>query len=339
MQPDLIATTSVPLPLLQLDHDGCIRGMNLTAQDCLGASMRQLQGKKLSDLFAPESEVLRLLKRVGETRNYVSDHNLVQRETGAPFSLHLGADEEGVNVIAVPEGNRNELELQTKRHEMAEALARIALEMAHEVKNPLAVLRGAAQWLAEQVQGKDVQEATGMILKEVDRIRERIDYFLQIGPRANVQMESLNIHSLLDDVCHPPSGVSLRKVYDPSLPPVMAHPARLRQAVENLWNNALEAGARHIEWQTRISTTSKLPGYQGPVMEVRITNDGETVPESLHARLFEPFVTDKQRGSGLGLAVVQRVMLEHGGRVMLQAESGRTSFVMQLPLKAEEKGE
>ena len=172
------------------------------------------------------------------------------------------------------------------------------------------------------------------MLSEVDRIRERIDSFLQLGPRADINMQPINIHALIDEVCQPPAGVNLRRVYDPSLPPLLAHASRLRQAIENLWSNALEAGSTHIEWQTRIAPMVRLPGHhRGAVLEVRITSDGSPIPEQLREHLFEPFVTGKQRGSGLGLAIVQRVMQEHGGRISLKSVHNRTSFILHLPIR------
>lgn len=326
---------SVPLPLLRLDAYGRVRSVNLLAQDCMNRSESRLSGKLFSDLFAPKSEMQKLLKRAFEHGGDISDHGLTHRETRRPYTLHIGPDGEGLVVVMVPEGNRTEMEQQTKRHEMAEAVARIALEMAHEVKNPLAALRGATQWLSEQPLEHSQQEAAQMILAEVDRIRTRIDAFLQLGPRADVTMERVNIHTLLDDVCRPPESVILHRVYDPSLPEILAHPARLRQAIENLWANALDAGATNIEWQTRVAPTVRLPNHDGPVMEVRITNDGASIPEDLRERLFEPFVTGKQRGSGLGLAIVQRVLLEHGGRVQASSEQGRTAFILHLPIRGE----
>jgi two-component system nitrogen regulation sensor histidine kinase GlnL len=233
----------------------------------------------------------------------------------------------------VPEGNRAEVEKQAKRQEMAEAVARIALEMAHEVKNPLASLRGASQWLSEQAVDTDVVEISTHMLSEVDRIKDRIDTFLQLGPRADIAMEPINIHALLDDVCRAPEGVQLHRAYDPSLPRLLAHEARLRQAIENLWSNALEAGSTLIDWQTRMAPMVALPGHRGAVVELKITSNGTPIPKSLMEHLFQPFVTGKERGSGLGLAIVQRVIQEHGGRVKLSSEAGRTIFVLHLPLK------
>ncbi|HXH73244.1 MAG TPA: ATP-binding protein, partial [Mariprofundaceae bacterium] len=229
-----------------------------------------------------------------------------------------------------------EAQEHARRHILAETVARIALEMAHEVKNPLASLRGAAQWLSEQPVEGDIRETTVHILGEVDRIRDRIDAFLQVGPRAAIKMVPTNLHALIHDVEHPVPEIQVKHVFDPSLPEILTHPARLRQALENLWNNAVDAAATHIEWQTRMAPTVRLPDHKGAVVEVRITNDGAPIPEELRERLFEPYVTGKKRGSGLGLALVERVMLEHGGRVSMISERGRTTFVLHLPVRNDE---
>lgn len=331
-----ITIADLPLPVLILDGWGKITHANMLAEEQFGTSAKRLAGKHLSDFFEPSSEINAMLERVslGET---VTDDAFSNRFTHAPYSLHLGPHERGMAVLMVPEANRAEVEKQAKRQELAEAVARIALEMAHEVKNPLASLRGASQWLAESSKDAEVKEISTHMLSEVDRIKTRIDSFLQLGPRADVTMAPVNIHALLDDVCRAPSDVHLHRVYDPSLPNLMVHEARLRQAIENLWSNALEAGSTHVEWQTRMAPMVALPSHQGQVVELRITSDGTPIPDSLKEHLFHPFVTGKERGSGLGLAIVQRVMQEHGGRVKLSSGHGRTSFVLHLPLKHSEQ--
>ena len=335
-----ITIADLPLPVLILDGWGKITHANMLAEEQFGTSARRLAGRHLSDFFEPSSEVNAMLERVslGET---VTDDAFSNRFTHAPYSLHLGPHAGGTAVLMVPEANRAEVEKQAKRQELAEAVARIALEMAHEVKNPLASLRGASQWLAESSKDDEVKEISTHMLAEVDRIKARIDSFLQLGPRADIAMEPINIHALLDDVCRLPSGehtdVHLHRVYDPSIPDLMVHGARLRQAIENLWSNALEAGSTHVEWQTRMAPMVALPGHQGPVVEIRITSDGAPIPDSLKEHLFHPFVTGKERGSGLGLAIVQRVMQEHGGRVKLSSGRGRTSFVLHMPLVLSEQ--
>jgi len=332
VQPEQYPLSIIPLPLLLLDEEARILHCNLPAQEALNKSDRHLLGLHLSEVFAPSSEVERLLGRVSLHAS-ASDHQIRMRERDIPISLHLGMHEYGMSALFVPEAHRSEVEQHTKRHEIAEAIARIALEMAHEVKNPLAALRGASQWLSEQPLPEDSREALQRILDSVDRIRDRIDAFLQVGPRADINMEMANIHALIQEVTCFPERVFVSRVFDPSLPETLVHTSRLRQALENLWQNAVEAADSHIEWQTRMAPTVKLPGHDGKVMEIRITNDGSTVPEALRDRLFEPYVTGKERGSGLGLALVQRVMLEHGGTISVKCEPGRTTFILHLPVK------
>ncbi len=336
MPPDVLTAANadtLPLPLLALDGQGRVRGVNLEAQSLLGVSARSLAGRSIGQLFAPESDIERMLERMHEHQASLSCHGLVERRRGVPCSLHIGPADGGFLLLVAPDSSRRDMDEQARRQEMAEAVARIALEMAHEVKNPLTGLRGAAQWLSEQDMAPTWKEAAEMMLEQVDLIRERIDAFLQLGPRAAVSLEAVNIHGLIDGVCLPtPSGVSLRRVFDPSLPPIRAHGGRLRQALENLWQNALEAGASWVEWQTRVNTAVRLPGRKEPVLEIRISNDGEPIPPAIREHLFEPFVTAKERGSGLGLALVQRVAQEHGGLVRVESDTGRTSFTLQLPM-------
>ncbi|MDQ6992310.1 MAG: ATP-binding protein [Mariprofundus sp.] len=327
-----LSWSMLPLPTLLLDNDARVLQVNEFGQEVFGKSNRQLLGRELADLFSPAVEVQRLLGLLRPLAGRVSDHQLCIHD-GMPVSLHLSQYESGITAMFIPELHRSEIEQHTHRHEMAETVARIALEMAHEVKNPLAALKGATQWLNEQTLSPSAKEAAMRMLGDVERIRQRIDAFLQVGPRAAMQMQAMNIHALILDVSQPLEGVRISRVFDPSLPDIVVDGGRLRQALENLWQNAVDAAASYIEWQTRMAPLVHLPGSHGQVIEVRITNDGEAVPEALRQRLFEPFVTGKERGSGLGLALVQQVMLEHHGRINMKNEHGRTTMIMHLPLQ------
>ncbi len=329
-----IPISTVPLPLMLLDHEARVTGCNVQAQEVIGQSSRRLIGQHVSEIFSPQSEMERLFANLDAEG--ASSHGMRLNESAMPVSFHLGLHQDGMTAVFVPEAYRIEVEQQSRRHEMAEAVARIALEMAHEVKNPLAALRGAAQWLSEQDISVPAREAVDQMLHGVDRIRDRIDAFLQVGPRAASQMEMTNIHALIQDVIQYREGVHVERVFDPSLPETLVYPPRFRQALENVWQNALDAADKHIEWQTRMAPLVHLPQHQGQVIEIRITNDGQTVPEHMREHLFEPYITGKERGSGLGLALVERVMIEHGGRVSARFEHGRTSMILHLPLLTEE---
>jgi len=327
----------VPMAMMLLDEGGCITHANELAQAHMGTSLRRLQGKSLAAFLQPTSEVEVMIGRAmaGET---LADDAFCGRQNHIPYSIHFGPmmNRKGVVVALIPEANRSEVEEHTHRHEMAEAIARIALEMAHEVKNPLAGLRGAAQLLHEQLialNQTDAREITEHILSEVDRIKDRIDTFLQVGPRADVAMSQVNIHALLDDVCLGSDGVHVNRSYDPSLPEIPIHESRFRQAIENLWINAVEAGSTVVTWETRVAPLVALPGHTGMVMELSMRSNGNTIPDEMRARLFEPYVSGKARGSGLGLAIVQRVVQEHGGRVALKSTTSDTVFVIHLPIQ------
>lgn len=332
MPPDHIALSALPLPTLLLNTEAELIQANVYAQEALGNSEKRLAGKSLDELFSPKAEIKKLLDRLTPYCS-VSGNQICIRSSSLPVSLHINTYETGMTAIFVPEARRSEVEQHAKRHEMAEAVARIALEMAHEVKNPLAALRGATQWLSEQELSTSNNEAVMQILTGVDRIRDRIDSFLQVGPHASVQMEMTNIHSLIQSVISYQKGIHIHRSFDPSLPDTLLHAARFTQALENLWQNAVEAADNKIEWQTRIAPLVHLPGHDGPVIEISITNDGAMIPMELRDRLFEPYVTGKQRGSGLGLALVERVMLEHGGRVSVDSGKGRTTMTLHLPIK------
>ncbi len=333
MEGNIQALDWLPVAAVRMDAEGGIVYANDHAQMCIGTSLQRIQGLPLTRFFAPETQLRNMLRRAanGET---LSDHAIYSRRDHHPFTLHLGPDIRGSMAVLIPEKNRLEAEAYYRHQERTDTVARIALEMAHEVKNPLTSLRGAAQLLAEMLPAKQ-QEMARHILDDADRIRERIDAFLQLGPRANVRKSKVNIHQLLDEVCTGKADVQLRRIYDPALPEILLHARRMRQAIENLWHNALEAGSSEVEIQTRASSLIRLPEYRGMVLEIRFASNGTPVPPHLRDHLFEPYVTGKPRGSGLGLAIVQQVVHEHGGRVMFRADGVFSRFILHIPMQRE----
>ncbi len=338
MQSDATAAiefSHMPVSCLLLDDEGCIQAANILAQEHLNLSEKRLLQQKLSAFIAPEDALNALLTQASSAETISSD--VFYTVAGhKPYSLYVSEQSDGlICVVMIAEGNRLEAEMQSRRHEMAEAVSRIALERAHEIKNPLTALRGATQLLSDQVSGEALEIVEHM-LGDIDRIKERVDGFLQVGPRANVKMQAVNIHALIDSVArHVDEHIKVQRSFDPSIPEALFHERRLRQALENLWSNALEAGSDLVIWETRVEHGVVLPEHKGAVLSVKIISNGAEIPEHIREKMFEPYVTGKERGSGLGLSIVQQVVHEHGGKIVVQSELTRTSFTMYLPLRTE----
>jgi len=324
----------LPVPCILLDAAGNFLAANFLAQEHLNVSEKRLLGQPLSNYIAPKSEVDDMLAQSLDGMIVTSDS--FYTVTGhKPYLLHSSRQDDGnISVVLTAEGNRLEAEEESQRYEVAETVARIALERAHEIKNPLAALRGATQLLSEQVYGDDFEIVKHM-LSEIDRIKERVDSFLQVGPRANVAMHPVNIHALIDNVCKANAKVKVQRSFDPGIPDIIVHETRLRQALENLWQNAIEADSDLIVWETRIEHGVTLLGNKGSVLSIKITSNGHEIPKNIRSKLFEPYVTGKDRGNGLGLSVVQQVAHEHGGKIKVSSEVLRTTFTMYLPLNIE----
>ncbi|MBF0281216.1 MAG: GHKL domain-containing protein [Zetaproteobacteria bacterium] len=323
----------LPFAGISLDKEGNIAKVNHLAESHFGTSNRQLQQRPLSSWFDDGEHLTTLIAAACQGES--SSATLWLKRPYKPLTLHIAPTDDEIFILLIDETYRIQAEDLRQQHAITDAVARIALEMAHEIKNPLAALRAAAQWLSESAKEKELEIALHMI-GETDRIKDRIDTFLQLGPRANTAMEPINIHALIDAVTLSDIQANTMKLirnFDPSIPPLMMHANRMRQAFENLWRNAIEANSTIIEWRTRITAANHhLLEHEGSVVEISICNDGKPIPRDLIDHIFDPFITSKQRGSGLGLAIVQRVIQEHHGLLKLNTHAQMTSFTIQLPL-------
>ena len=207
---------------------------------------------------------------------------------------------------------------------------------AHEVKNPLAGLRGAAQLLQRRVGSEDLRGLAGLIIDEADRLGTLANRLLhhdgapQLGP--------LNIHHLLERLTDllqaEPTSPQLRHDYDPSMPDLFADADRLQQVLLNLARNALEAGAKTLTLRTRVEHGLRLgERVLRMVLRVDVIDDGPGVPASLRDTLFEPLVSGRANGTGLGLALSREIAHEHGGELRYASRPGETVFSLYLPLE------
>ena len=205
---------------------------------------------------------------------------------------------------------------------------------AHEVRNPLAGLRGAAQLIQRRVGDAALAELAGLIVTEADRLSALADRLLR--PLALAPAAVLNIHDPLERVAAlveaEPGAAQVLRDYDPSLPDCRGDADRLQQLLLNLARNAIEAGARRLILRTRAEHGIRMGPAARPALRVEVIDDGGGVPEALRAMLFEPLVSGRADGSGLGLALAREIAREHGGELHHERRGELTVFALRIPL-------
>ncbi len=213
--------------------------------------------------------------------------------------------------------------------------------LAHEIKNPLGGLRGAAQLLEMEVADPELKEYTNIILKEVDRLGALVDNML--GARKLPVKRAVNIHHVLERVASviesdPDNRVKLVRDYDPSIPELQGDPDQLIQALMNIVRNAVQAssGGGEVLLQTRILRQFTLASQRHRlVVQVNVVDSGPGIPPELQHTVFFPMVTGKAEGTGLGLSIAQSLVHRHGGLIEFESEPGHTVFTVYLPLESE----
>ncbi len=215
------------------------------------------------------------------------------------------------------------------------AAQQIARALAHEIKNPLAGLHGAAQLLERELPNRALTEYTQVIRTEVDRIRRLVDRLLLAPDRLRTG-ELFNVHEVLERVrtlTEAEGGAVVVRDYDPSLPDITGHADRLHQALLNLARNALQAGATRINLRTRAEHRVRIgERIERLAIRIDVIDDGGGVPEDVRDHLFLPFVTGRTEGTGLGLPVALAIAREHGGTLAFTSRPGATVFSLLLPV-------
>ncbi|MBX2839695.1 MAG: PAS domain-containing protein [Gammaproteobacteria bacterium] len=211
--------------------------------------------------------------------------------------------------------------------------------LAHEIKNPLGGIRGAAQLLEKQLEGKELREYTGIVIQESDRLQTLIDRML--GPASRPELKTLNIHEVLEHVRRVVRVGSVDTVfhvmdYDPSIPEFISDKDRLIQVFLNIASNALQAVGEQgtITYKTRVMRQFTLKGDRHPlVAAIEIQDDGPGIPKDLADQVFYPMVSGKRNGTGLGLSIAQSIMQQLGGLIECRSQPGNTVFTVIIPLE------
>ncbi|HTY93799.1 MAG TPA: nitrogen regulation protein NR(II) [Steroidobacteraceae bacterium] len=335
--------------IILLDAQLCPIYANVAAQDLLAFSLNQSRGRPFGDHLLETNGLNSILRRSIETGEAFADRELVLNLRSMPREPRI------VDVTITPlegevTGTHLLLELTdttarqriSRENEMLVRLdsSRMMLrQLAHEIKNPLGGLRGAAQLLERELPDEHLKEYTNVIISEADRLSALVASMT--GPNRPMHKTQLNIHELCEHVYHlvrgeAPAGVVIDRDYDPSLPSANFDRNQLIQALLNVARNAMQAVGDHghITFRTRAYSNVSIAGRRHRLAAgIQVEDDGPGVPAALRASIFYPLVTGRSTGTGLGLAVAQDLVTRHGGLIEFESEPGRTVFKLMLPLE------
>lgn len=348
-----IIWASLPVPAVMIDGQDRTLEVNPAAELFLNMSARSLRGQPLFDRVAIAAPLEEIFARVRQNRSamFVNDVDVGTGER-APVVCNLqcapvGEDPETVLLLISPREIADRLGRAMSTKTAARSAIGMAEMLAHEIKNPLAGIAGAAQLLSMGLNKED-QELTDLIVAETRRIVKLLEQVEQFGNLRPPDLRPVNIHDVLDRARKSAlvgfaAHMEVVEDYDPSLPPTMADADQLLQVFLNLLKNAAQAtkGAPGtIRLRTFYDLSLRLRRSDGKgqalPLQVEIIDDGPGIPPDIAAEIFEPFVSGRENGTGLGLALVSKIVADHGGWISSDSVPGRTVFRISLPIAPRE---
>jgi len=347
---------ALPDPVLVIDSDDRIVYANSSAEQLFRASRAHMSKRALADLIPHDSPVLLLVQRVRRSESSMSQHGVrletprigehLVRVDAAPM-----AGQTGPVVLTLKEQSiAGKIDRSLTHRDSTRSISAMAALLAHEIKNPLSGVRGAAQLLEQSLSGDDAQ-LTRLIVEETDRVVALIDRMEAFtGDTEFDDRGPVNIHEVLERVLAIAKAGFAKNVrfieqYDPSLPPAHGNKDRLIQIFLNLVKNAAEVvpeegGEIVISTAYQHGVRLQAPGSQMPMqlpLVVGVQDNGPGIPDDLRRHIFDPFVTTKPGGTGLGLPLVAKLVGDHGGVIDLDSRPRRTIFRIMLPISHEEE--
>ena len=352
---------SLPNPVFCLDGDDFIIDANQASERFFGLSRNLLVRKKVRDVVTPDSPLLALVGQVRERGAGITEHgmevvtprNITEYKSGERlldiYASPLASAPHVLMVVIQERAIADKMTRQLTHRGAARSVSAMAAILAHEIKNPLSGIRGAAQ-LLENPDDPGSSELTALIRDEVDRIVRLVERFEVFSENAPAPTAPINIHEVLDHVQRLAMSGFARNIrfvaeFDPSLPAVHGNRDQLVQVLLNLVKNAAEAIGPETLGGEIILSTAYRPGIRVTIptsgertslpLEVCVIDNGPGIPEALIEHLFEPFMTTKSYGSGLGLATVAKIVSDHGGVIECDRDKRGTRFRILLPVHKE----
>ncbi|ODN71371.1 two-component system sensor histidine kinase NtrB [Methylobrevis pamukkalensis] len=350
---------ALPHPVVMVDGKGMTISANDAAQAFFQASANMLARYPLKHFIPFGSPVLPLIDQVREREASVNEYRV---DIGTPrnggeriVDIYAApvADRPGAVVLMLQERTMaDKMDRQLTHRGAARSVTGLAAMLAHEIKNPLSGIRGAAQLLEQSADDSD-RALTRLITDEADRIVKLVDRMEVFSDERPVERDPINIHAVLEHVKRLAQSGFARNVrvieeYDPSLPPVLANRDQLVQVFLNLVKNAAEAMENTPDPEITLTTAYRpgvrlsVPGSRTRVslpLEFCVRDNGPGVPEDLYPYLFDPFITSKTNGTGLGLALVAKIIGDHGGVIECDSQPRRTTFRILMPAFSEKAGD
>lgn len=342
---DLLAT-----PIAVLNSSGLVVFVNSELEDVMGQSRRSLDGQSFLQFFSDPQPLLHALTgaKANEFAALRYDAELLRINPDDSLPVHVilaqsdDADEVIVELLPIQQQTRQDRE--ERLFDQAQANKELIRNLAHEIKNPLGGIRGAAQLLEMEMESKELTEYTQVIIREADRLQILVDRLLAPHRRPHV-VGDVNIHEVCERVrslivSEFPKGIRVIRDYDISIPEFRGDKEQLIQAVLNISHNAAQAlsdriaeGDAVLTFKTRITrqTTFGKQRYR-LALELHVIDNGPGVPDSLKDRIFFPLISGREGGSGLGLTLAQTFVQQHHGLIECESVPGRTDFKILIPL-------
>ena len=341
---DLLSTT-----VLLLNSTGEVVEANAAAEVMFGRSRRNLLGQPAAFLFDRDKALAHSIQQacrgeVADCRQFARVRRGVETVEVAVTSVALSQPLWSALIEIKDLEQRVLADRSSRLVDEIDTQHELLRNLAHEVKNPLGGLRGAAQLLESELPDPALREYTSVIISEADRLQALVDR-LAAPQRMPVQWQAVNIHEICERVCALVRAefreVALLRDYDASMPEFRADPARVMQALLNIVRNAAQVmtgfqptQSPHITIKTRIARQVLLRHKQHRLAAVvTVIDNGPGVPETLKERIFHPLVTGRDEGTGLGLSLAQDFIQQHGGVIEFESQPGHTEFRLQLPME------